>query len=83
MDVTADVAMLVGETLGLGERAERLTRDSELLGAIPEFDSQAVVSVLVAVEEHFGIQIDDDEVTADIFVTLGDLVDFVAQKVGE
>lgn len=58
-----------------------LTADSGLLGDIPEFDSMAVVSVLTVLEEHFGIMIDDDEVDASIFETVGTLVGFVEGKV--
>ena len=38
--------------------------DSPLLGAIPEFDSMAVVALLTHLEEKYGFSIDDDESTA-------------------
>lgn len=41
----------------------------------------AVVTVLTMVEEQYGIEIDDDEVSADIFETVGTLSDFVNRKV--
>lgn len=55
--------------------------ETPLLGAIPEFDSMAVVTVLTAFEETFGIEIEDDEISADIFENFGALVGFVEQKV--
>jgi acyl carrier protein len=70
------------DTLQLGERADRLTESSALLGAIPEFDSIAVVSVLTMIEEEFGIIVADDEMSADVFATLGSLAEFVARKTG-
>ena len=51
-----------------------------LLGAIPELDSMAVVSLITALEEHFGFAVADDEIEAATFATLGSLSDFVQQK---
>jgi acyl carrier protein len=53
---------------------------SPLLGALPELDSMAVVHVLTAIEEHFGIVISDDEISAEAFSTLGALAEFVESK---
>jgi len=72
---------ILRNTLQLGQRADQLTPESPLLGAIPEFDSMAVVTVLTMVEEEFGIEIEDDEVFADVFETVGALADFVAVRV--
>ena len=72
---------LIGEVLQLDESAVKLRQESPLLGAIPEFDSMAVVTLLTAIEEEYGIMIDDDEVDADIFETVGSLVQFVEQKI--
>ena len=76
-----DIREILRDTLQLGDRADQLTATSPLLGVIPEFDSMAVVTVLTMVEEEFGVAIDDDEVSADIFETVGTLADFVARKV--
>lgn len=54
--------------------------DTPLLGSIPEFDSMAVISVITALEERFGFVVDDDEIDAAIFETVGSLVAFVEQK---
>jgi acyl carrier protein len=58
-----------------------INEDTALLGGIPEFDSMAVVTLLTAIEEQYGIMIDDDEVDAEIFETVGTLISFVEQKV--
>ena len=62
-------------------RADALTPASGLLGAIPEFDSMAVVTVLTMIEDEFGITVGDDEVSAAVFETLGTLASFVDEKV--
>jgi len=77
-----DVRQILGRVLQLGEKAGHLNRESALLGAIPEVDSMAVVHVLTAIEEHFGIAIDDDDISADAFASLGALTDFVEARLG-
>ncbi len=50
------------------------------MGAMPEFDSMAVVTVLTMLEDEFGISIADDDVSADVFDTLESLRAFVDAK---
>lgn len=71
---------ILNDTLQLGARADALTAQSRLLGSIPEFDSMAVVAVLTMIEDEFGITVDDDEVSAEVFETLGTLSSFVEGK---
>ena len=82
MDNLSRLKRILADTLQLGARAEALTLQSNLLGAIPEFDSMAVVTVLTMIEEEFGITIVDDEISADLFDTLGTLLVFVEVKAG-
>jgi acyl carrier protein len=82
MDVTDQVRNVLRDALQLGAKADALGPESGLLGSIPEFDSMAVVAVLTMIEDEFGIVIDDDEVSAEVFETLGALARFVAAKVG-
>ena len=81
MALVDDVIKILSNTLQLGESAAKLNSDSQLLGAIPEFDSMAVVTVLTAMEEHFDIVVDDDEIDAETFETIGNLTEFVSSKV--
>lgn len=81
MDVTSQVREVLRDVLSLGARADALGPDSALLGAVPELDSMAVASVIAALEDRFGITVDDDEISGANFATLGALVDFVAAKV--
>jgi acyl carrier protein len=80
MSVIDDVRTVLGDALQLGGRARAMTPATPLLGAIPELDSMAVVSLILALEEHFGIQVADDEIEASTFATLGSLSAFVEQK---
>jgi acyl carrier protein len=80
MEAFEKVRGVLGSVLSLGNRARQLVPDSQLLGGIPEFDSMAVVTVVGALEDEFGIVVDDDELTADVFATVGSLVAFVQSK---
>lgn len=71
---------ILRDALQLGARADALREDSALLGSIPEFDSMAVVTVITMIEEDFGITVDDDEMSAEVFETLGSLNRFVSAK---
>lgn len=75
-----EIKNILGEVLGIGERAQQMTRTSALLGAVPELDSMAVVAVMTSIEERFGFAIADDEICAQTFDTLGSLIDFVQKK---
>lgn len=79
-----EVKNIVGDVLSLpADTRNALTADSALLGSIPELDSMAVVSLITALEEHFGIVIGDDDISASTFETLGSLAAFVQQKTSE
>ena len=77
-----ELKALVASILQIGDRLEALGPDAVLLGGIPEFDSMAVVAVLTTIEENYGVVIDDDEVSAESFETLGSLLEFVNVKLG-
>ena len=78
-----EVRNILSDVLSLGERRNSLNEDSPLLGAIPELDSMAVVNVITALEEHFDITVDDDEISAKTFESVGSLAQFVEQKLAE
>lgn len=75
-DIDGVVAVVV-DTLGLTGESAVLTADTALLGGISEFDSLAVVEVIAALEERFGIVVEDDDVTAEVFATIGTLAALV------
>ena len=78
--VNEGIKAILIEVLGVDPGKLKIDRDTRLLGSLPEFDSMAVVSVLTAIEDHFGIAIDDDEVDGSIFETVGSLCQFVENK---
>jgi len=77
-----EIKTIIGDVLQLGDRVNVFDRSTPLLGAVPEFDSMAVVSVITAIEEQYGIVVEDDEISAEVFESLGSLYDFVCEIVG-
>jgi acyl carrier protein len=77
----AEVNTVLDRTLQLGGRSAKFDGNTGLFGSIAEFDSMAVVAVVAALEEKFGITVEDDEITADVFETVGSLVRFVDDKI--
>jgi acyl carrier protein len=81
MQYLEQVKNILADVLSLGDDAKAaLNEQSALLGGIPELDSMGVVSIITALEEQFGIAVDDDEISASTFETLGTLSAFVEQK---
>ena len=77
-----EVKQVLTDCLQLGERSRHFDASTPLLGSLPELDSMAVVTVITALEDHFGFTVQDDEISADTFETLGSLSRFVDQKTG-
>jgi acyl carrier protein len=75
-----DVKQILSSTLQLGARGDQLKLNSPLAGAFAEFDSMALVTILTNIEEHFGFEIEDDEINGEIFESVGSLVAFVDSK---
>lgn len=80
MDTKKEVLFILDEVLNLNGRTENFSEKTLLLGAIPELDSMAVVTVIAGLEERFGITVDDDEIDGATFATLGSLIRFVDDK---
>ncbi|MBL8349613.1 MAG: acyl carrier protein [Burkholderiaceae bacterium] len=79
MDVMREVINILDEVLSLAGRSAGFTRDTLLLGAVPELDSMAVATLITTLEERFGFMIDDD-FDGSTFATVGSLADFVSER---
>lgn len=80
MSVIKQVQEILSSVLQLPQGGDDFATDTPLLGAIPEFDSMAVVSIITALEDRYGFAVDDDEIDAAVFETVGTLLAFVEQK---
>lgn len=51
--------------------------DTELFGAIAEFDSMALVTLIGEIEEYFDITLDEDDISAENFASVTSLTELV------
>ena len=77
----ATLRALLADVLGIdAERVATFDEQTELFGALPEFDSMAVATLLTGIEERFAVLIEDDDVDAEDFASFGTLLAFVRRK---
>jgi acyl carrier protein len=79
IDIEAVKAVVV-DTLGVEDRADAIDASTPLFGALPELDSMAVLELVLELEQRFSIEIEGEDVTADVFETLASLASFVHEK---
>jgi acyl carrier protein len=75
-----DVLDVVGTTLGIEDRVGSFDAGTPLFGTLPELDSLAVLELVTALEDRFGITVDDDELTGGLLETAGSLHTFVRDR---
>ena len=74
-EVEETVRALLVDVLGLAKsRVAKFDDETELFGALPEFDSMAVATLLTEMEDRLGILIEDDDVEAEDLMTFGRLM---------
>ncbi|HEU4958064.1 MAG TPA: acyl carrier protein [Sphingomicrobium sp.] len=74
-EVDQTVRSLLIDVLNLkAARVAKFDDETELFGALPEFDSMAVATLLTEMEERLGILIEDDDVEAEDLMSFGRLV---------
>ncbi len=83
MTTIDEVKSLLAEILQLGDRQYMLNQSTALLGSLPELDSMAVATVIAGIEDRFDIFVEDDEISAEVFRTVGTLTEFVDRKLTE
>ena len=82
VDIEKEVLMVLDTTLGLRGRGLAFLPETRLLGALPEFDSMAIVNLVTGLEERFGMRVADEEIEGRLFATVGSVLAFVQHKVG-
>jgi acyl carrier protein len=80
LSIEQEVLVTLDEALSLQGRGLKFGPDTPLLGALPELDSMAVITVITSLEERFDIIVEDDELAADVFENVASLVRFVQGK---
>jgi len=80
LNIAQEVLRVVDEVLSLNGRTAAFSRNTPLLGAVPELDSMAVITLITTLEDQFGLVVDDDDIDGATFATVGSLTDFVSGK---
>jgi acyl carrier protein len=76
-DTVLAVKDVLVATLGIGHRAEFIDESTELFGSMPELDSLAIVELVTVLEEDFGFEMDEADITGETFETVGTLAAYV------
>lgn len=71
------VVNIIVTTLGIEDRVDTLEASTRLFNSMPELHSMAVVALTVALEREFELDIDDEDLTGEVFETIGSLAEFV------
>ncbi|MBD1390578.1 acyl carrier protein [Neiella sp. HB171785] len=64
-----------------GHAIEQWTEQTGLIGDIPEFDSMMLTNLLTSIEDVYGVDIDESELSMDDFVDWGSLQRLTARLV--
>ena len=80
MDFVDEVRGVLDDVLQLGGNV-KLLPETALLGEIAELDSMAVVTILTLFEERYGIEVNDSDVSADVFENVASLARFLEEQV--
>ena len=76
----AQIKCLILAALGLDIDPVEIPDDEVLFGGGMDLDSMATLEIVAAIEEAFGIMVEDDELTAELFDSVETLAEYVATK---
>lgn len=76
------VGEAITEVIGTDHSAGTLSADTLLFGSLPELDSLALVELITVLEERFGFEMDEDDINAEVFESVGSLAAYVRAQVG-
>ena len=74
------IKCLIVVSLGLDVNLAEISDDETLFGGGMDLDSMATLEIVAAIEEEFGITVEDDELTAELFDSVDALAEYVATK---
>lgn len=57
-----------------------LDADTLIMGDMPQFNSLSIVNLIASIEDELGCTVEDDEITAEIFESVGSLAAFIESK---
>ena len=76
------VGEAITDVIGPDHSASTLTADTLLFGSLPELDSLALVELITVLEDRFGFEMDEDDINAEVFESVGSLAEYVGAQLG-
>jgi acyl carrier protein len=80
MDALSFTVNVVCSCLQLDPEEAQLDVNTPLLGGLPDFNSLTIATVIESIEEQLDCTIEDEELTGELFETVGTLAQFVETK---
>jgi acyl carrier protein len=77
-DISSGVKEVICSTVSTGFEPRELPDEFKLAG--DSLDSMAVTNLILALEDYFDVEFDDDDLSAEAFETVATLTDLVARK---
>jgi len=77
--ILTEVKKVIINSVGADETLDSLTEDFPLVGNI--LDSMAVTNLILALEDYFDFFFDDEELSTEVFETVGSLAEFIDLKI--
>lgn len=74
------IIRILKETLGVVPQDEPMDTETTLLGKRLGLDSASLLELVVAIEEEFGVHLDERHLTPQVFETLGSLARYVQAR---
>jgi acyl carrier protein len=79
-DVEREIAGILTKDLAGIAAGAPLTAETPLIEGGLNLDSVNLLELLVRIEETFGVTVEDEDIRAELFTSIGSLADFVRQK---
>jgi acyl carrier protein len=81
VEVSGRIKGFIKDEILFEDTSAELADDTPLLNGV--IDSLGLMQLVAFLEEEFDVEIDDADMTADHFRTVGDIEQLVTQKVGQ
>jgi acyl carrier protein len=75
-----ELADALTHVLGDDHSAGRFTPDTLLFGSLPELDSLALVELITVIEDRFGLDMDEEDITAEVFESVRSLTLYIDER---
>lgn len=83
MSIVDEVYKLVLEVVPEVADDQCAKADIRLIGVVPSFDSMAIAALVTRIEEYFGTDVEDEDLRAEVFESVGTIALYVECSLGQ